>query len=328
VEVRAGTYSFQNEGLTVRGLSSSGRAVLTAYGEESVVFDGGSSVRELVRVSGEGTTVERITFQNAGAHNIEVRGGRDHRIQCNRFLRNVASDSVKAGDGASQVLLRGNDFSQWDSQAIDLTAVRGVTIVENIFHDPAAADGNGIGAKLGSRDVVIARNRFERTGGLAFGGVGEAHDDVFEAFALVAEENRFEDLTGPLVKFYSCSGCAFRGNDVSGAAGGFVLGGERLEGPSGCAGGCRPTESAVVSGNRLRRMRGGAESGPNIFWGVFSTETSRLSAGSNLYCHSAGDEARFLVDDRPLSFTEWTRRTGTDGTSRVASESEPACSGW
>jgi Right handed beta helix region len=328
VEVRAGTYSILNEGLTVRGLSSGGRAVLTAYDDESVVFDGGSSVRELLRVSGEGTTVERITFQNAGAHNIEVRGGRDHRIQCNRFLRNVSSDSVKAGDGASQVLLRGNDFSQRDSQAIDLTAVAGVIIVENYFHDPLAADGNAIGAKLGSRDVLIARNRFERTGGLAFGGVGEAHDDAFEAFGLSAEENRFEDLRGALVKFYSCSGCSVRRNDVSGASGGFILGGERLEGASGCTGGCRPTESAAVSENRLRRMRGGVESGPNIFWGVFSTETSRLSASSNLYCHTADDDARFLIDDLSIGFAEWVRRAGTDGTSRVAAESESICSGW
>jgi Right handed beta helix region len=328
VEVRAGAYGITSEGLTVSGSGNGGRAVLTAYQNESVVFDGEGIVREVLRVSGEGTTVERVTIQNSAAYNIEVRGGNDHIIQCNRFLQNVASDSLKGTGGASGTVVRDNEFSRWDSQAIDLTDVSDWTIVDNVFRDPMGVKANAIGAKFGARDVLIARNRFENTGGLSFGGVGSAHSDSFEAFRLVAEHNRLVNLDGQAVKFYSCSGCIFRDNDVDGAAGGIVLGGEQLEGPSGCVGGCRPTSGAVATGNRFRKMRGGAESGPGIFWGVYSTEVSGLSAGGNLYCHGSESESRFIFDGNVLDFAQWTRRLGTDGTSKGASEDEPVCNGW
>ena len=326
VELRAGTYTLTNEGLTVSG-AGGGRVVVTAYQEEAVVLDGENTVRELLRLSGVGVTIERLTFQNAGAHNIEVRGGSDHVIQCNRFLQNRASDSLKGTGGAGTTTVRDNEFSRWDSQAIDLTNISRWTIVDNVFRDSLGVNANAIGAKLGARDVLVARNQFENTGGLAFGGVGGAHDDSFEAFRVTAEHNTFDELSGAAVKFYSCSQCSFRNNDINGALGGIVLGGVRLEGPSGCTGGCRPTRGAVVTGNRLRRMRGGVEGDPDTFWFVNASESSGIVAGENLYCFSVGGSARFIFAEAKLSFAEWTMRLGTDETSTIASETDSVCVG-
>lgn len=321
VKVRAGTYMFTHEGLTVSG-SGFGRVVLTAYRNEQVIFDGGNVVREILRLSGTGTTVERITFQHAGAHNIEVRGGRDHHVQCNRFLTNRASDSMKGDGGAADVIVRNNDFSGWDSQALDMTNVRNWRIVNNVFHDPASLRGNAIGAKFGSRGVVILRNLFRNTKGLSFGGVsGSPHPDDFEAYGLVAKHNRFENLSGLAVKFYSCSNCEFSSNDVSGAVGGFLLGGEQLEGPSSCPGVCQPTSGTRVFRNRLRQMRGGSL---DIFWVAYSSELTGLAAGGNLYC--AGGTAKFILDNASLTFDQWVGLVDTDESSKVLSEN--MCNNW
>src|SRR5262249_45095179 len=120
VEVRAGVYTFPDEALSVEGTGTSDadRVVLTAYQNGSVVFDGRGVLRETIRVGGRFTGVERVTIRGAAAYNLEVGGGSDHIVQCNIFLANVASDSLKGDNGATNVLIRHNDFSQWDSQAI------------------------------------------------------------------------------------------------------------------------------------------------------------------------------------------------------------------
>ncbi len=327
VEVRAGVYTFSGEGLTVRGTGTSeaGRVVLTAYQNEAVVFDGRNSLRELIRVSGQFTALERVTVRNAAAYNVQIGGGHDHLVQCNRFLANVSSDSLKAVEDAGATLVRFNDFSQWDSQAIDMAYAHDWTIADNDFHDPESASGNAIGGKFGTRDVLITRNHFRNTRGLSFGGGSSPHPQDFEAYNLVAEHNTFENVAGPIVKFYSCSSCAFRDNDASNVGGGIVLGGDRLEGPSGCAGGCRPTAGASVERNRLRDLHG---SPPDIFWFVYSSETSGLVAGGNVYCTAAGENAQFTVDDRMLSFFDWTRAMGADSSSTAGTVGQGVCTGW
>jgi hypothetical protein len=327
VEVRAGTYVFDEEGLNVRGTGDreEERIVLTAYENEGVLFDGAGIVRETVRLSGRYTVVERLTFRGAGAHHLEVRQGSHHRIQCNRFLANVASDALKGDPGTELTHVRHNEFTQWDSQAIDLTGVRGWTIEANMFHDPASSDGKAVGAKFGSRDVLITGNTFRHTGGLAFGGVSTAHDNEHEAFDLVAADNLFEGCRGAVVKFYSCEGCVVHDNEVDQAQGGFILGGERFEGPSGCRGGCRPTQNATVTGNRLRDLTGGPEAPPNVFWFAYATETAGLTAGQNVYCVPPGERGRFFYDGSYLTFPEWTGSTRTDHTSRVAPADREPC---
>ncbi len=330
VEVRAGTYTFPVEALTVDGVGSSDaeRAVLTAYGDEGVVFDGRNTLREVIRISGRYATVERVTLQNAGAYNLEVRGGQNHRVQCNRFLANRASDSLKGDAQASRTVVRHNDFSGWDNQAIDVTDVREWVVENNVFHDGGLTRGNAISAKFGSRGVVIAENLFRNSGGLNLGGVSSPHANDFEAYDLIVERNRFENLNDHPVRFYSCSNCEFRDNDVSGAEVGIVLGGEARDGPSGCAGGCRPTRGAVVTGNRLRDLKGTIESPPDVFWGLNQTEEEGLKAGNNLYCVNRGGEARFFYAGGLLPFETWISRVGADSSSEVVFQGESSCSGW
>jgi len=327
VEVRAGVYTFVDEGLTIQGTGTSeaGRIVLTAYQNEGVVFDGRNALREVIRMSGRFTALERVTIRNAAAYNVQVGTGSDQLIQCNRFLANLASDSLKGVDGASQTIIRDNDFSGWDSQAIDMTNVRSWTIANNDFHDPKNSTGNAIGAKFGSRDVRITGNRFRNTRGLSFGGTSTAHSDDFEAYNLVAERNVFDTGTGAIVRFYSCSNCTFQNNDAKAVGGGFVLFGEQTDGPSGCAGGCRPTQGTTITGNRLTDLRGTPS---NTFWGVYRHEAEGLTAGGNLYCVPPDQDPRFRLDDQDLVFTPWTNAIGTDGTSIVARSDSSVCNAW
>jgi hypothetical protein len=324
VEVRGGVYTFLGEGLSIQGAGNgeSGRVVLTAYQNEAVVFDGRNAIREVIRLSGSFTAVERITVRNAAAYNIQVGGGADHLIQCTRLLANMSSDSLKGVDGARRTIVRDNEFSQWDSQAIDLTAVHEWRIENNEFHDPRSASGNAIGAKFGSRDIVITGNHFFNSRGLSFGGTSTPHGDDFEAYNLVAERNRFENVAGPVVKFYSCSNCSFSDNEAKSIGGGIVLSGQQAEGPSGCPGGCRASLGARVFGNRLTDLHG---SPANVFWGVYSPETAGLSAGGNLYCAPPSQTAVFRVDGHDLDFGDWTRLVGTDSSSSVARSDQGSC---
>jgi hypothetical protein len=329
VEVRSGVYTFATEGLSLSGAggSESGRIVLTAYENEGVIFDGRNILRELIRVSGQYVTLERVTLQNAGAYNLEVGGGRDHVIQCNRFLANNSSDSLKGDGAAGRTTIRNNDFSQWDSQAIDMANVHDWTIEDNEFHDSKGLNANAIGGKFGTRDILITRNTIRNTRGLTFGGASSPHGNDFEAYNLVAEHNWFDTLpNGILVTFYSCSNCVFRDNDGKTAGAGIVLASEQMQGPSGCAGGCRPSQGTVVTGNRLKDLKGGNGAPPDLFWLAFPSEQKGLSADGNLYCTST--KAQFTTDNKTyLTFPEWTRAIGSDFGSRVVAASDPAC-GW
>jgi Right handed beta helix region len=330
VEVRSGVYTFVDEGLTLNGTGGGegGRIVLTAYGNEGVVFDGRNILRELIRVSGRYVTLERVTVQHSGGYNVEVNGdAQEVVIQCTRFLANMTSDSLKGDGGAGRTVVRNNDFSQWDSQAIDLTNVRDWTIQNNDFHDSLGQNANALGAKFGTRNVLIMDNRFRNTRGLSFGGVSSPHGDDFEAYNIVADHNSFDAMTGSFVTFYSCANCVFRNNDAKSAGAAIVLANQQLQGPSGCAGGCRPTQGVVVTGNRFKDLRGGPGAPPNLFWVAFPTEIEGLSADSNLYC--ASPDAKFTLDNATyLSFPQWVQAVRTDFSSQAISASDGACAGW
>lgn len=324
LEVRAGVYTFPNEGLSLQGTGASeaDRVVLAAYQNEAVMFDGRNTLREVIRLSGRFTGIERVSIRNSAAYNLQVGGGSDHVIQCNRFLANASSDSLKGVDTAARVLVRHNDFSEWDSQAIDMTNIRDWRIEDNDFHDPKSATANSIGAKFGSRDVLITGNRFRATRGLAFGGTSTPHSDDFEAYNLRAENNIFENVTGAIVRFYSCSNCTFNDNVAKTVGGGFVLLGEQTDGPSGCPGGCKPTQGATIFRNRLTDLRGNPS---NTFWGVYRREAQGLTAGNNVYCTPPNQDGRFRLDDRDLTFVDWTLAIGTDLTSISARSDQALC---
>jgi hypothetical protein len=127
------------------------------------------------------------------------------------------------------------------------------------------------------------------------------------------------------VKFYSCSNCSARDNDARTAGGGFILGGDQYEGPSGCAGGCRPTQGTTIERNRLTDLRG---SPPNMFWVVYQKEASGLVSGGNLYCTPPEQAAQFTIDMRAMTFSEWTRAIGTDSGSMTATSDRSPCTGW
>jgi hypothetical protein len=330
VEVRAGTYTFVGEGLTVQGTGATvdQSVVLTAFGGEQVIFDGEGTLNATVRVSGRFATVTGITFVRGGGYNLELRGGQHVRIVGNRFLSNASSDSLKGSDGAADVEIRDNEFTQWDSQAIDVTSGARWEISGNTFHDPLKLRSKAIGAKLGSRDIHITQNQFRSSGGVALGGTSALHPDTHEAFGVVVERNTFERIGGHVAALYSCLGCRFSDNSVSGAEFGLRLGGRDLDGSSGCAGGCQPTRDTVVDHNRFREIVGDAATPTDVFWLLDGTERQGLSAAGNVYCLSGGQPARFALAPSVLTFEEWMRVVQTDTTSMVASSQDGRCQGW
>jgi hypothetical protein len=324
VEVRAGVYTFPDEAISIEGtgVSDFDRVVLAAYQNEAVVFDGRGALREVIRMGGRFTGLERVSIRGAAAYNVEIGGGSDHIVQCNRFLANVASDSLKGDNGAANVLIRHNDFSQWDSNAIDMTAIRNWRIEDNDFHDPKDSTGISVGAKFGSRDVFVTGNRIRNTRGFALGGVSSPHADDYETYNMRAENNTFENVTGAIVRFYSCLNCAFNDNSAKAVGGGFVLFGEQTDGPSGCAGGCKPTQGASIFRNRLTDLRGNPS---NTFWGLYSTQGQGLTAGNNTYCTPPDQDGRFRFNDKDLTFPDWTTAVGTDSSSISAKMNTALC---
>ena len=188
--VRQGTYTL-TQGIDVNGVGSSeaDRVTVTAYQNEAVVFDGRNSPRELMTVSGQYVTVQGITFQNAAGYNLEVRGAKQVIIERNRFLANGTSDSLKGDGGAADVTVRDNEFTQWDSQAIDVAGASRWTIERNRIHDPKGIEAKAIGVKFGSRDVTITNNEFSNTYGLSLGGTSSPHTNNFEAYNLSVRDN-------------------------------------------------------------------------------------------------------------------------------------------
>ncbi len=347
VEVRAGTYQTglaYADRVTLQGTGSSEseRVVLTAYKDELVIFDGTNTQREVLHVSGQYTTVEKITFQNAGAHHINVNSGQHHKVQCNRLLKNFASDAMKGSPGAKNVLVRNNEFTEWDSQAIDLTGVIDWTIEENYFHDSRPPRGQPVGIKLGGRNILIRKNRIRNTAGLSFGGVGSVgsttnpklHPAEYEAINVVAENNTFENIrekTG-FVKFYSCLNCVFRENTAKGAVTISILGGPQFEQTqSKCVNDtadCKPTQGTIIANNRFKNIDGGGLTTANLFGVVYASEAGGLSASDNVYCKAPGPEAQFIYDNQNLTFAQWKNTVGTDSTSIVVSDQDSLCKNW
>ena len=335
VEVRTGLYDMSpaGEGLDVRGAGTSEieRTVLTAYQGESVVLDGGMTLREVIRVSGSYNLIAGITIQNAGAHNIEFRGGHHHVVEDSVIGPNLSSDSLKGDAGASAVVIRRNEFFGWGSQAIDMTGVSDWTIEGNTFHDAQTPGRQAIGVKFGSRDVTIRDNRLSNTGGFSLGGTSTSHPDDAEAYRIVAEGNTLENITGNAFKLYSCVDCQIRNNRVASVQddpmsgntnGGLVLGGEDFEGPSGCSGGCRPTSGLRVTGNTLRGITGMP---PDVYWIAFPTETAGLTAEVNVYCTEPGQQGRFVYDSTVLDHAAWVQAARTDETSSAVTTADPRC---
>jgi hypothetical protein len=330
VEVRTGTYTFVGEGLSLDSTARSAAetSVLAAYAGEQPIFDGEEQLNGTVRVSGQYANVEGITFVRGGGANLEVRGGRFVRLTRNRFLSNRTSDSLKGSGGAADVEIRDNEFTGWDSQAIDMTGNARWTIADNVFHDPLQPRAKAIGAKLGSRDIIISGNTVRNAGGIALGGTSAAHSESNEVSNMAVQGNRLESIGGHAATFYSCVGCRFTDNSVDRAERGVRLGGVAIEGPSGCAGGCEPTRDAVVSRNRLRGLTGDGEAPPDLFWLVEGSERQGLTAADNTYCVSPGQEARFAFAVGILSFADWVRGVQTDGSSVVVVASDARCQGW
>jgi hypothetical protein len=330
VEVRTGTYTFVGEGLSLDSAARSAAEtiVLAAYAGEQPIFDGEEQLNGTVRVSGQYSSVEGITFVRGGGANLEVRGGRFVQITRNRFLSNRSSDSVKGSGGAADVEVRDNQFTRWDSQAIDMTGCTRWTIAGNQFHDPMQPRAKAVGVKLGSREITISSNTIRAAGGIALGGTSAAHAENYEASAVTVQGNRFESIGGHVATFYSCVGCRFVENTIDHAERGVRLGGLEIEGPSGCSGGCQPTRDAAVSRNRLRDLSGDVEAPPGLFWLVEGSEREGLSAAENIYCISPGQEARFAFARGVLTFADWVRGVQTDASSVVTPASDARCQGW
>jgi hypothetical protein len=301
--------------------------VLEAYQGEPAVLDGRNVPRALLVVSGRYVTVRGLTLQNAGGYNLEVRGAQQVVIDGNRFLANHASDSLKGDGGAADVVVRNNEFTQWDSQAIDVTGVARWRIERNRFHEPRGAGANAIGVKFGSRDVAIVDNDFADTQGLSLGGVSSPHGSPFEAIGVVASGNRFRGITGFVATVFSCSGCRFQDNEVDGAGGGLRLVGAGTAGASGCPGGCQASRDVAAHGNRWRNLFGGREGPPDVFWAVESTERDGLAPSSNTYCETSAGAARFWVAGGFVRFEDWVRAVPTDVSSAVAARTDQRCGG-
>jgi len=325
--VRQGSYTL-TQGMDVNGVGSSeaDRVTLAAFQGETVVFDGRNTPRELVTVSGQYVTVQGITLQNSAGYNLEVRGARQVVIQGNRFLANGASDSLKGDGGAADVTVRDNEFTQWDSQAIDITGVSRWTIERNRIHDPKGVDAKAIGIKFGSRDITVVNNEIFNTEGLSLGGVSSAHSDAFEAYNLSVRDNTFQNVAAFAAEFYSCSNCQFQGNRITAAGAGVRLLSAATHGVSGCPGGCQPNQGITVSGNQLRNLVGGHGGPPDLFWAIEPSELSGLSSANNTYCEASPGSSRFWISGVFVRFDEWVRTVPTDMASSVTGRTDSRCS--
>jgi hypothetical protein len=337
LELRAGTYPIDKNpdnpltGMIVQGVGTNAAEglVLTSYKDEVAVIDGANATREAVRVSGSFITIERLTIQNSGGHNIEVRGpASDVTIRCNKIGPSFASDMVKGDGQAERVVLRANDFFQWDSQAIDLTEVHDWTIEDNDFHDPKSVEGTkgaGIGTKKGSRDVLVKNNRFKNSRGVTTGTSGQPHPEDVEAIRLTWDGNTMTNITGPAVKLYSCRDCSFTNNLIDGAAALSLFTDVAREGPSTCTPTpCKPSEGAKITGNKIRKTTGPPA---GLFQGMYSTEGARFVSANNLYCTAPSTNAGFFFD-AIIDFSAWKMAVKTDETSLLKPDSDPACTSW
>jgi hypothetical protein len=294
-------------------------------------------VRQVLRVSGSHTIVQGITIQNGLGYQLEVNGGHHHLVRCNRLQETVAfaqrSDQLKLDGGAAYVTVRDNVFTRWRSQAIDMTGVERVLIEHNEFFDPVDTDGGATGSKFGARDVTIRDNDIHDLGPdpkahvFSLGGTGSGYPGEFVAFGIKAVGNRVTNVRGILAQLVSCQGCEVVDNVVSDVGAGVVLSSAGTATQScSVASGCKPSESARIFGNRLRRLHGdGNPAQSNVFVVVDAGESNQFSAGNNVYCASAADAHRFAWGGMLVRFSEWITLAGTDTTSSTLTESDPRC---
>ena len=360
VNVRAGTYVITGwEGLRITGAGTSEaeRVVLSAYNGEDVIIDTASPdgagctattaqsnpvcVREVIRVSGQYTVVQGLTIQNGLAYQVEVTGGAHHLVRCNLIRETVEfpmrSDMMKLDGGTTDVEVLHNEFTNWHSQAIDMTEVQDVLIEGNDFHHPFDADGGASGSKFGARNVIIRGNTVHDLGNdpmthaFSLGGTGSPHPDDHEAYGIEVVQNRIWNVEGIAAQFVSCLDCAFEDNDVWDVGAGVLLSAAATGLPecSASASGCGASSGARFRGNRMRNMQGGADpASANIFLVAEAGEGADLTAGENLYCAPSADAARFGWLGQMLTFAEWTSASGTDATSATAASSDARCIGW
>ena len=311
VKVRQGVYDMTPAGRVGLSLRGRGRnvqelTVLSAYNGESVVFDGGRTMRAVIEMTGSYNLIEGITIQNAGAHNLMITGGHHHAVQDSVIGPNLSSDALKGRAGATRVVIRRNTFYGWNSQAIDLTEVSDWLIEDNEFRDPSIMSAFAVGAKLGSHDVRVERNRILRAGGVALGGTSVPHTYPHAAARIAVRNNDFRDITSRWAfKFYSCVDCVVSSNVVTGVLAGYLLGGASYEGKGGCPGGCPPTRNASVIGNTFLVTA--------AFAGAWRSETQGLTSESNVYCGAS----QFWLEGDHLSLASWAATLGTETSSRL-----------
>lgn len=334
MEVRAGTYVLDGleNAIVVQGAgtSFSQATTLVAYTGEAPIFDGSNTTREVIRVTGTYVVIQGLTLQNAGAYNIEIRGGCHVHLYNNTLLQNFSSDSLKGDGGACDVEVMGNTLRHWSSQAVDLAGVSDWLIIRNHFSQPGGSGtAKCIGQKFETVNVRVVANIFEGCGGVAMGGISSDHLGAYEASGLTVEGNVFINGTGFVFDAYSCLNCIFRNNQIYGSAYGGRLSGIATQGESGCndgAGSCTPTTNFIDTGNVYRSLVGASGNPKNIYWAVDTTELSAFSAGTNTYCLAAGDSTdRFAIDGAVTNFAAWKTAVSSDTTSAVAGTTTGQC---
>jgi hypothetical protein len=360
LELRAGTYVVTGwDGLRVSGTGASEaeRVVLTSHrGEEAVLDvatpDGAgctdetaptkpACVRQVVRVSGQYTVVQGLTIRNGLGYNVEVTGGAHHLVRCNHLTETadfpLRSDSLKLDGKAVDIAILRNEFSQWRSQAIDMTEVSDVLVEGNDFHDPHDEDGGATGCKLGTKDVMIRGNTVHdlgsstQTSAFGLGGTGTPHADEFEAYRIQVVGNPVWNVPGKLAQVVSCQGCSVEKNDVFNIGGGVLVAAQATGLPecSASASGCRATEGMRVAGNRMKGFHGaGDPASANIFVYVDAGEGEGFVGADNIYCAPAEGAHRFGWLGDLLAFDAWVGATKTDASSKALVESDPLCEGF
>lgn len=360
VELRAGTYVIGGwDGLRVEGTgrSEAERLVLSAYPGERPVLDVAAPdgqgcttadapmqpqcVRQVLRMTGQYTTVQGLTIQNGLGYHAEINGGAHHVFRCNTLHETVdfpmRSDMLKIDARATDVKVQHNDFSKFRSQAIDMTEVFDVLVEDNELHDPIGEDAGATGTKLGARGVIIRNNRVHDLGpstqlhAFSLGGTGSGHPDDHEAYDVHVVGNRVWNIAGILAQVVSCAGCSVEDNLLWNAGAG-VLVSAAANGLPECeasATGCGPSTGTRISGNRMRALDGGGDPAQaNVFLVVEEGEGEGLVAGENLYCAERAEDARFGWAGTRVDFEAWRMASGTDASSRALAEDDPDCTAF
>ena len=355
VEVREGTYIIEGwDGLRVEGTGGEASPlVLSAYPGEHPVIGTGSPdgvgcekdyetnpacVRQVVRVGGDGTVFQGFTVQDGLGYDFEINGGANHTVRCNTFRYTadfaMRADQLKIDGEARHVLVQYNEFTDWHSQAIDMTDVSDVIVEWNDFHDPAEADGGATGTKFGSRSILIRNNTVHDLAddpmahAFALGGTGAPHDDEASAWDVQVVGNRVWNVAGRLAQLTTCQQCAVEDNIATNVG----VGVELVSDGSDVAGECKTAPDQTCLPNTDARIRGNLLSlTSDVFVVVESGQGTGLVGEDNAYCATSVDAAGFGWQDGPddpmdlLDFAEWKSQTGTDSTSQVLPQTDPGC---